>query len=431
MEIDYSTGKLNDVARRERGDRRREFRLFWIILLLASIPYAMLFCWRPWLALWGVFAAACFKVVQTFLTSSQTETAHHVRFLLAGSNPFGMTGGCSLLLGAVDSLLDWNEDRQTRRSGLVVYWVSTLAKFFATPLGVVLFVCEVVWDIGFARHGLRGGWRLARLKLQEFFSVAYFHDLVCPEKSNDIFYADLAIARFKNDPHLYQWQRLRAMVFEIEHYRLDVKHSVGDPNTNLFLQDEFTAYQSLRRLQLESLENAIEDHFDQSPELFPLPVELSAKLIRNARPIEHYLRIRAEQRATSEPVNALEHEFHQLLYPASGDPTDYYTWHVLRLMESESIELRRCRYFTETIVQAMTAAGIVEWSAAPGGSNASVRLTKGFSDTLRAFVDQHFEPLGEVQSSLARLQRQPRLLDFHGRSYRSRGGTEREHVTAS
>ena len=129
-------------------------------------------------------------------------------------------------------------------------------------------------------------------KWREFFSLAYYHNLVCPEKSNDIFYADMAFARSRCDPFLYQWNRMRSLVFEMQHYRIDIEQERGVAETNLFRQDEFTAYQTLKRLRVEEIENALEAHYGELPDDFPIPPKLAGRLVANARPIHHYINFR-------------------------------------------------------------------------------------------------------------------------------------------
>ena len=72
---------------------------------------------------------------ETDMTSSSTDTAHHIRFLLAGSNPIGMTGGSSLMLGAVDSILDWREDQGDRHRRPLMFYLLTIYKLLMTPIG--------------------------------------------------------------------------------------------------------------------------------------------------------------------------------------------------------------------------------------------------------------------------------------------------------
>ncbi|MEZ6116163.1 MAG: hypothetical protein R3C28_06265 [Pirellulaceae bacterium] len=149
---------------------------------------------------------------------------------------------------------------------------------------------EFAWDLIL----LRRSWHLIRCKWYEFFSLAQYHDIICPEKSNDIFYADMAFAKYQDKSLLSMGSPLRLMVFELQHYQTDVRQGIGVPQTNLFRQDELAAYQVLKRLQLEEIEHAVQRYFDDHIDQFPLPANLAQRLIRNAKPIAHYLRMRTE-----------------------------------------------------------------------------------------------------------------------------------------
>ena len=373
MKLDFESGKVRDVACRQRLHRRREYRWLSTVLLLTSLPYAGLFYWHPAIAAYAIVSLALFKVVAAFFTSTQTHLAHHIRFLLAGRNPFGMTGAASVLLGGLDAIVDWREDRPARLRQPLFYGAITLTRLMTTPLGVVLLAMEFLWDVVLLRRGLR----LVRLKWSEFFALAYYHDLICPEKSNDIFYADLAWARYRNDPYLYQWNRMRALVFELQHYRLDIEAGAGVPSSNLFRQSELEAYQTLKRLQVETIETAIAAYYAEHLDGFPLPGKLAASLVAGARPLAHYLRFRRQLWSESRPEcgtggqAAYDRELTTLFYqrrpPQMTEETadhrrrgPYFTWHVLRLLDAnpEPISCEVSKHITAEVLSAMQKLGI-------------------------------------------------------------------------
>ena len=206
--MDFETGKPLEVVAKQHPSVNREYRVFYGVMLLSLLPYIATAVWFPLQVMYVVLSLAYLQVLFTLARSSGTASSHYIRFLLSGSNPIGMTSGSSLLFGAVDAIFDFREDAAERRQKPVLFWLQTLFKFFLTPIGIVLLVAEFVWDFLLMRHP-----RLMVMKWRELFSLAQYHDVICPEKSNDVFYADLAISRYQNDPHLYQWNRMRAMVF--------------------------------------------------------------------------------------------------------------------------------------------------------------------------------------------------------------------------
>ena len=287
--MDFESGKLIDTVQRGGSGTDREYRLLGLVLFASSLPWLIGAWFWPFATLVVFLFAGYFQILISFATSSGTDTAHHIRFLLCGSNPIGMTGASSLLFGAVDSVVDWKEDAGERSARPARFWLLTIYKFAMTWVGALLMASEYFWDAVLMRRP-----QLVRHKWNELFALADYHGWICPEKSNDIFYADLAFARYREDPWLYQWNRLRAMVFELEHYRRDAERGVGVPETNVFLQDELAAWQTLRRLQLSAIETAVAEYFAEDITRFPLPQRLAESLIRNARPIAHYLRMRQE-----------------------------------------------------------------------------------------------------------------------------------------
>lgn len=279
--LDFETGR---PAVRGHG-RRREYWALLLIVGLAATPYVLLIYLQPLPGSLAIVSLALILVAAPFLQSAANGVSHAARFQLAGANPFAMTGAMAILLGGVDALFDIREDRASRRRNPLGYWTITVVKLAIGPLGMVLVVAEFSWDLILQR---RNG-RLIPLKLEEFFRVAQHHDQICPEKSNDLFYADLALARLNNDPALYQWLRLRAMVFELQHCRGDLERGEGVPSTNLFRQSILEASRTIVELKWEVLEAAVQQHYAQRPESFPLRPRLAARLVNAARPLRCFL----------------------------------------------------------------------------------------------------------------------------------------------
>ena len=413
--LEFSTGTLHDVVRYQRPDRKREYRYLFGILAVTTIPYALLFALHPLVAVWIVSVVVLWKIFTTFAASMRTDTAHHIRFLLAGSNPIGMTGGSSMLLGAVDSLVDWCEDGVTRRRQPVRFWLTTVMKFLLTPLGVLMMLCEFTWDLLL----LGSGRELIRHKWDEFFSLAYYHDWICPEKSNDIFYADMAVARSTSDPYYYQWNRMRAMVFELQHYRVDIHGGMGVPETNLFRQDDVTAFRTLKRLQLEQIEDALERHFGDRPKGFPVPVKIARRLVANARPIRHYLAFREELESwLSKRRPAWAAALHGLIHDRlASDTTCYLTWHVLCLLEQEPRRFApdRSRYFPKETVGRLQAAGIIQQVRQLPRDEFS--LTDGFRCEVEALLADHFQAASEAEANRVLHSRVPTVLRYRDQWY--------------
>ena len=330
--LDYETGRPPS----HRG-RYREFIVLAIVMAVTSTPYALALYYQPLIAGAAILALAMMLTVAPFLQSASRGVAHAARFQLAGSNPFAMTGAMAILLGGVDALFDAWEDSASRRRNPWGYWTLTAVKLAVGPLGLVLVLAEFGWDL------LQGrGLRLMGLKLEEFFRVAQHHDQICPEKSNDIFYADLALARLKRDPALYQWLRLRAMVFELQHYRGDLERGDGVPATNLFLQSIAKASVVIASLQWETLELAIGAYYQQHPERFPLRPRLAERLVHTARPLHFFLEW-ADDTTLRTPTPEDERLWHALvdhdLHPTISPIQPSLLWCALRLAKAGVSEL--------------------------------------------------------------------------------------------
>jgi hypothetical protein len=387
MELNFEFGKPTSVR-----NRYREFAVLGLIFVAACLPYFALFWFNQVIAGSVIVFAAVFKVLATFITSIKTDTAHHVRFLLSGSNPIGMTGGSSMLLGGVDALLDWNDDRAVRRKYPLRFAIVTLVKFLLTPIGLLLMFLEFAWDILLLRRGLR----MVKHKWNEFFSLAQYHDIICAEKSNDIFYADMAYARYRDDPYHYQWVRMRSMVFELQHYKLDVDDGIGNPKTNLFLQDEMSAYINLKNLQIEEIESALDAHYRECPESFLFPPKLSMKLIRNARPVQHYLRIRDELRPKLKArmtkfdadlhslVDAINLTLRQTTTSEGSALFSISSWQLLRLLDDE--QSYNSEYLPPELIRSLRDAGIVDRETGSAASPFPLALEQRFSE----FLATHF-----------------------------------------
>lgn len=405
-QLDYQTGKLDAVAQRIASHRRREYRLLWAILVLTGLPVLLLGVWRPVWVLCVLLFAAYFVVLSVFAKSTSTLTSHHIRFLLAGSNPIGMTGASSLMFGAVDALIDWREDRESRRRNPIRFWALFIYKFVMTPVGLVLVVLEYAWDVCLLMRP-----RIVPLKWNELFSLAWYHNLICPEKSNDIFYADMAFARYCRDPHRYQWNRLRALVFELEHYRIDFESGLGVPETNVFWQDDVTAYQTLKRLRLEELERAVAEEFSRRPTMLPIPSNLGTRLIQNARPLRHYLRMRS--RLTRSTMGAWEVELQKLFQLDGGA---YCGWHVLRLMDEEREWFSKdvSPYVTEDHLRAMVTSGILEL---PDPDGFQYRYAASFREALDGWLDEFCVPVSSQEAEDRAERMLPTVLQFNGVPY--------------
>ena len=404
--MDFDTGKLLDVAEHDRPDRRREYRLLTAIVIVACVPWLIGLYFYPLATAIIYLFAGYFQVLLSFATSSGSDTSHHIRFLLSGSNPVGMTGASSLLLGAVDFVADWTEDRRERRQNWFRYWALGLYKLCMTPVGMLLMLAEFAWDVVLMR---RPG--LPRLKWQELFAVAWYHSLVCPEKSNDIFYADLAFARFRGDVYLYQWHRLRAMVFELEHYRIDVDHGLGEPSTNLFRQTQLAAFATIRRLQLVRIESKLAAWYQDHMDLFPVPSSLAEILLKNARPVGHYLRMRQQMvndgKLVTDPV---------------GGPFDfalaemqkrrvYLMWIMLQVMEHTSVSSNLISHVHADDWRTLVD---VSWLRRLGDQ---YELSESFRDALTAWLEADFREITDAEAEEARLAVVPCILLYDGRTF--------------
>ena len=418
MELDFNTGKLHRVAQADRG-RHREYVLLATLLVLSSLPYVLMAMWNLAAAIWLLGFLAVIKTVMTFANSTISDTAHHVRFLLAGSNPIGMTGGASLMLGAVDSVFDWSEDAASRRQNAWLFWVVTTVKFLLTPVGAVLMIFEFAWDLIL----LRRRWRLIRFKWYEFFFLAQYHDIICPEKSNDIFYADMAFAKYQNNPHYYQWVRLRLLVFELQHYQIDVRQGIGVPQTNLFWQNELAAYQVMKRLQLENIERAVECYFDNHIDQFPLPTKLAQRLIRNAKPIAHYLRMRTELAANAlvptpvflrgfqAIVDDLNQQFADSAKDDSSDRMSRLTlWHLFRLLDLD--EADSPDYLSPTMRKKLRDANFLQEA-----ENGCLQPSWEIQERIQLELRRHFIEASDDVARKVLLSRVPTVLSWQRRYF--------------
>jgi len=401
MQLDFDTGKLHEVARAVRPNRKREYRLLAIVLVLSCVPYAIAFAWRPLATLIVMLFLGYFQVLIAFATSTATDTAHAIRFLLAGSNPIGMTGSSSLLFGAVDSIVDWREDIGERKRSPARFWLLCIYKVAMTPIGCLLMLCEYAWDCVLM---LRPG--LVRHKWNELFSLAEYHDLISPEKSNDIFYADLAYSRFREDPVFYQWNRLRSMVFELEHYRLDAVNGVGVPETNLFLQSEAAAYQTLKRLQFESIEAAVATHYDEHEDWFPFPKNIAERLIHNARPIAQYSRMRETLLQRQNHECEFDRDLKELLGESKAGK--YRTWLLFRWLDSEETA---SDYLDSAAFEDLVSAGVLR------ESDSGTELTEEFRSAFASLLCLHCRVGSPAEISQLRLSKIPEFLLFEGQCY--------------
>lgn len=400
--LNFETGKLHEVANHRRPNLRREYTLLVVILLATSVPYLIAFAYRPFATFCVVMFMAYFQVLMAFATSTNTDTAHAIRFLLSGSNPIGMTGASSLMFGAVDSVLDWREDSGDRRKNKAKFWALTIYKLAMTPIGVLLMVLEFLWDaIAMRRPGV------IRHKWNELFSLARFHDLVCPEKSNDIFYADMAHARHQSDPMLYQWNRLRSMVFELQHYRLDAEQGIGVPETNIFLQSEVAAYQTLKRLQVEHIEQKLADHYEVNLDEFPFPENVAKRLVGNARPIEHFLRIRDELLPSVKPFSEFDAAVSEFL--KEREQGRYRTWALLRLMDEDPDS---SGYVSDT----------ARWEGCPivRTESGRVRLCEDARNRLQQIINRYCVNATDEEVAALNRSQLPAFFFFEGRAYRER-----------
>lgn len=405
--MDFETGKLLDVARRDRPHRSREYRILAAILALSCIPWLVGFWFRPVATLILYLFAGYFQTLLAFATSSGSDTSHHIRFLLCGSNPIGMTGASSLLLGAVDFVSDWTEDRRDRRQNWLRYWALGLYKFLMTPVGVLLMLVEFGWDaVLMQRTGL------PRLKWKELFAVAWYHSLVCPEKSNDIFYADLAYARYCDDSYLYQWHRLRAMVFELEHYRVDVEQGLGEPATNLFRQSSFAAFATIKRLQLEAIESKLAAWYRDHIDSFPVPSLLAEILVRNARPVGHYLRMRQQlvnDGTLSDDCMGFPFDF--AASPEMQSRRVYLIWIILHVMQYGSVVSDEVAHVNLSDWQLLVE---VLWLRKVGEQ---YELTESCRDSVADWLRADFREVTDIEADDMWLADVPDCLVFGERTY--------------
>ena len=405
--MDFETGKLFAVARHQKPNRKREYRCLWLIVVLTSLPYVLAIAYWPAGTICLIFFAGYFQVLLTFAASSARDTAHYVRFLMAGSNPIGMVGASSLLFGAVDALFDWREDSSERRRAPLGYWGLTLYKFAMTPVGLVLMACEYLWDAVLMRRPL-----LVRHKWRELFSMADFHAVICPEKSNDVLYADLAFARYRDDMFLYQWNRMRAMVFELRQQQIDAELQVGVPATNVFLQDDFAAYQTLKRLELESIEGQLQSFYSARISEFPCPPTLAKRLIKNAQPIEHYLRMRHELLSGWTHPTEVGREFSELIYEQAD--SCHRAWKVLRLLDEDvdPLSTNLSHHINHSDLMDLVDRDILRKI-----SESEFAFEKSFLQAFEALLDRYFRQASTAEAEQASLETIPSLVTYRGKCY--------------
>ena len=382
--MDFETGKLHKVAQRRHPSVCREYLLFWTLLTATSAPYAVVGCYFPFETACVMLCMAYFQVLATLAQSSGTATSHYMRFLLSGSNPVGMTGGSSLLFAAVDAMVDWREDSAARARNGPLFWAQTVWKFVLTPIGALLLLAEFAWDLLLLRHP-----RLWLLKWNELFSLAKYHDVICPEKSNDVFYADLAICRYQRDPYLYQWNRMRAMVFELKQYFDDAAAGLGVPASNLLLQSDVAAYQTLKRLQIERIEAGLQDHYAEHLDQFPFPKHLAQRLLKSARPIAHYEKMRraiiqrAEHNGETQFSRQLRERYHE----------NVDLWKVLRLLDATTPYTPAIsRHVTQSDLNSMCA-----WDILKRHSDFEFTFTTRFLADWESWLESEYEILPRNQ----------------------------------
>ncbi|MCA9215644.1 MAG: hypothetical protein KDB27_21410 [Planctomycetales bacterium] len=413
MDLDFQTGKPHS---NQTESTSAEFSLLVATFVASCVPYGVLIAYNPPVGLSLIPFVATMKVLFTFFASSRTDTAHHIRFLLAGSNPIGMAGGSSLLLGAVDSIFDWQEDRATREKNPTLFWILAAAKFLLTPAGALLMAAESLWDVILLRRGLR----LVRWKWHEFFSLARYHNVICPEKSNDIFYADLAFARYRNDPWHYQWARMRSMVFELQHYKIDVLDGIGVPETNLFRIGPLAAYQIIKQLRLEFIEQCLAQHYAEHPDSFVVPQKLAMRLVESARPVAMYVRFLTDlnmqpSRDVEQNLCSVAARISAALRETLGDGIEFTVWHLLRLLDVDGQRTSDTPsdYLPINWLQELQRLGYIECVEDDG----RWRLSSQFEEGLSEFVATEFKGLSHDEAAEILKSQRPDVLQFRGRFF--------------
>ena len=300
------------------------------------------------------------------------------------------------------------EDVAYRRQAPYKFLLTTAVKFLLTPLGLAMMAGECAWDVLLLRRRPR----IVGCKRREFFALAEYHDLICPEKSNDIFYADLAYARYCDNAFLYQWNRMRSMVFELQHYKIDIEQHVGGVETNLFRVGDLAAYQIFKRLQIERLERALETHFAKHPADFPIPHKIAEKLVANARPIEHYLRMRSElmdRGLLPDPELECERALTGLVPRA-------FVWQVLRWLDQPapwSGPLPEGRDTTKQLAE----AGVLE------RDETTIRVSDRFRGKFEALLENQFREASAEEALAEARARTPIALSYAGALYVPRQAT--------
>lgn len=401
--MDFDTGKLSEVAQRIHPSVTREYTLLGIVLTTTLVPYAIAAYFYPVGTLCVVLFMAYFQVLITLAQSSGTATSHYMRFLLSGSNPIAMTGGSSLLFGAVDAIMDWREDRAARHQTGLLFYLQILLKFALTPIGLVLFACECSWDLLMLRHP-----RIWRMKWRELFSLARYHDIICPEKSNDVFYADLSLSRYQRDPHLYQWNRMRCFVFELKQCYDDQKRSRGTPESNIFLQSDIAAYQTLKRLRLEEIEKGLQSHYSEHLDEFPFPKHLAERLIRAARPLHHYQTMRHQ--VTEKDADSAA-RFGDILTQKYHPEID--VWKVLRLFDAgQPITPAVSQHVTQSDLNALCARDVLNRI-----SDFEFELSEAILEDWTAWLDAYYVPETGATLTDRKFARVPDYFEFEGTTF--------------
>ena len=188
---------------------------------------------------------------------------------------------------------------------------------------------------------------------------------------------------------------------------------LGAPETNVFLQSEVAAYQTLKRLELESIENAILKHHRDNEDWFPFPRNLADNLISNARPMHHYLRMRGELLSHPRYVCQFDEELAGLI----GEQRDrkYRSWHILRLLDCKQEVVDKHRlgdYFDESVITDLISQRIVCQT-----KSCQLCLDDDFRDELEHLIMEHCAPIPADEVQLLRLAQVPEFFDFRGGSY--------------
>jgi hypothetical protein len=191
------------------------------------------------------------------------------------------------------------------------------------------------------------------------------------------------------------------------------------------------AYQILKRLRVEELEEALEDHFGERPEDFPIPARLAERLVMNARPMQRYLEFQRgfahgrQREFWQEPHDvALDRLVHGEVSDArqehAQESTGFQTWHVLRLLDGDTVKdtLEGSRYIGKPEFEALRQAGIVERSEGPGGNREhDYRFGEKFLAEFEEYLGQYFEEVSLATRDERLLDRCPNVLSYAQKAY--------------